>query len=345
MPSEAGGWGLEAGGSGLEAGGIVGDRTERELIAAIQAQLPAPPPWMLVGIGDDAAVIEPERNRAQVLSVDALVEGIHFDRAITPPAAIGHRALAANLSDLAAMGASPRAALLSFVLPAALPLDDFHAIVGGIAALATRHRLHVAGGNLTRSTGPLVVDITVIGSVKRRQALLRGGARPGDDIYVSGTIGAAAAGLQMLKAGQVVESCIRRYLYPEPRVRTGLLLSRNRAASACMDLSDGLADAVRQIADASGVGAIVEAAALPIDLGARAWFDAHGGDAAGRAIAGGDDYELLVGVRPRLRKRLNAVREDDAALTRIGAFTADRALILRRAEGDAPLPRGYSHFR
>jgi thiamine-monophosphate kinase len=337
MPSDAG-----------AAVATVGDRSERELIAAIQTQLPAPPPWMLVGIGDDAAVIEPERNRAEVLTVDALVEGIHFDRAFTPPAAIGHRALAANLSDLAAMGASPRAALLSFVLPAALPLDDFHAIVGGIAALAARHRLHVAGGNLTRSTGPLVVDITVIGSVKRRQALLRSGARPGDDIYVSGTVGAAAAGLQMLRnkiSTTVVESCIRRYLYPEPRVRTGLLLSRNRAASACMDLSDGLADAVRQIADASGVGAIVDAAALPIDPGARAWFDAHGGDAAGCAIAGGDDYELLAGVRPRLRNRLKAIREDDVALTRIGAFTADRALILRCAEGDAPLPRGYSHFR
>jgi thiamine-monophosphate kinase len=337
MPSDAG-----------AAVATVGDRSERELIAAIQTQLPAPPPWMLVGIGDDAAVIEPERNRAEVLSVDALVEGIHFDRAFTPPAAIGHRALAANLSDLAAMGASPRAALLSFVLPAALPLDDFHAIVGGIAALAARHRLHVAGGNLTRSTGPLVVDITVIGSVKRRQALLRSGARPGDDIYVSGTVGAAAAGLQMLRnkiSTTVAESCIRRYLYPEPRVRTGLLLSRNRAASACMDLSDGLADAVRQIADASGVGAIVDAAALPIDPGARAWFDAHGGDAAVCAIAGGDDYELLAGGRPRLRNRLKAIREDDVALTRIGAFTADRALILRRAEGDAPLPRGYSHFR
>src|SRR6267143_6940598 len=150
----------------------ISDCSERELIARIQARLPPPPAWLLVGIGDDAAVVEPERNRAEVLTVDALVEGIHFDRAFVPPDAIGHRALAVNLSDLAAMGAAPRLALLSMALPAALPLADFDAIAGGFAALAARHDVHVAGGNLTRSPGPLMIDVTVIGTVKRRQALV-----------------------------------------------------------------------------------------------------------------------------------------------------------------------------
>src|SRR2546425_6411432 len=136
----------------------ISDCSERELIARIQARLPSPPDWLLVGIGDDAAVVEPERNRAEVLTVDALVEGIHFDRAFVPPDAIGHRALAVNLSDLAAMGAAPRLALLSMALPPALPVDDFDAIAGGIGALAAQHRLHVAGGNLTRSPGPLMID-------------------------------------------------------------------------------------------------------------------------------------------------------------------------------------------
>ncbi|HWF84065.1 MAG TPA: thiamine-phosphate kinase [Vicinamibacterales bacterium] len=358
MPSDAG-----------DASWRVGDRTEGELIARIRTHLPPPPPWMVVGIGDDAAVVEPERNRVEVLSVDALVEGIHFDRAFTPARAIGHRALAANLSDLAAMGAAPRLALLSFALPADLPLHDFDAIVSGIATLAAEHGLHIAGGNLTRSPGPLVIDITVIGSVKRRQALTRSGARAGDEIYVSGTIGGAAAGLQMLQASGfntkdtkartdleegfssvslvsfVSEHCIDRYLHPTPRIRMGLLLSRNRAARACMDLSDGLADAVRQIAETSRVGAIIDAAALPIDASARRWFEARGADAIDAAIAGGDDYELLIGVRPQLRRRLKATRDAGAALTCIGTFTADRALIIRRAEGDTPLPRGYSHFR
>jgi len=369
MRNKAGGWRLEAGDSELEAGassasgapragesGTVAALTERELIRRIQAQLPAPPPWMLVGIGDDAAVVEPERNRAEVFSVDALIEGVHFDRAFTPPRAIGHRALAANLSDLAAMGAAPRLALLSLALPATLSAEDFDALVGGVAALASAHRLHVAGGNLTRSPGPLVVDITVVGTVKRRQALKRSGARAGDDIYVTSFVGSAAAGLQMLRAqhhensssastvSSVVERCTQRYLYPEPRIRMGLMLSRNRAATACMDLSDGLADAVRQVAEASGVGAIVDAALLPIDADARAWFEARGGDAAIEAITGGDDYELLAAVRPKLRNRLEAARSG-VPLTRVGAFTADRALVLRHAGRDAPLPPGYSHFR
>src|SRR5262249_3820016 len=154
--------------------------TETELIDRIRRQLPPSPDWLLVGIGDDAAVIEPARNRVEVLSVDALVEGVHFDRSFVPPDAIGHRALAVNLSDLAAMGAEPRLALLSMALPPRTLLDDFDQIVEGFASLARRHRLHLAGGNLTRSPGPLMLDVTVIGSVKRRQAVTRAGARPGD---------------------------------------------------------------------------------------------------------------------------------------------------------------------
>src|SRR5438105_4745544 len=172
----------------------VSDLSELELIARIRERLPAPPAWMVVGIGDDAAVIEPERNRLEVLSVDALVDGVHFDRAFTPPDAIGHRALAVNLSDLAAMGAAPRFVLLSLALPGALPISDFDGIVAGLTDLAGRSRVHVAGGNLARTPGPLTIDVTVGGTVKRRQAMTRGGARPGDEIYVSGSIGAAAAG-------------------------------------------------------------------------------------------------------------------------------------------------------
>src|SRR5262249_4031823 len=119
----------------------VADLSERELIGRIQPRLPAPPPWLLVGIGDDAAVVEPERNRVEVVSVDALVDGVHFDRAFVPPDAIGHRALAVNLSDLAAMGAEPRLALLSMALPAELTIADFDGIVMGFGRLAARHRL------------------------------------------------------------------------------------------------------------------------------------------------------------------------------------------------------------
>ena len=179
----------------------ISDLTERELIARIQQHLPPSPPWMVVGIGDDAAVVEPERNRLEVLSVDAIVEGVHFDRRFTPPEAIGHRVLAVNLSDLAAMGAEPRLALLSMALPPALTCDEFDRIVAGLATLAARHKLHVAGGNLTQSPGPIVIDVTVMGTVKRRQVLTRSGARPGDEVYVSGAIGGAARAAGLRDAG------------------------------------------------------------------------------------------------------------------------------------------------
>ena len=360
---------------------LASDLTEGDLIARISGRLPAAPDWIAVGIGDDAAVVEPERNRLEVLSVDALVDGIHFDRAFTPPAAIGHRALAVNLSDLAAMGATPRLALLSLALPDSLPIDDFDGIIESLVKLATRCRLAVAGGNLTRIGGPLVIDVTVAGTVKRRQVLTRAGARPGDELYVSGTLGAATAGLEMLRewtrfsatedtgdtevrkspiadreiddftgassASSVLEEgCVQRYLYPEPRLRLGSMLGHNRAATACMDLSDGLADAVRQIAEASGVGAAIDAAALPIDAATRRWFERRGADAVHEAITGGDDYELLFAVSPRLRGRLKAVERHGAApLTRIGSCTADRTLVLRQNGKDLPLPRGYTHFR
>ena len=329
----------------------VGSLTEGDLIARIQEQLPPAPDWLLVGIGDDAAVVEPERNRVEVLSVDALVEGVHFDRAFVPPDAIGHRALAVNLSDLAAMGAAPRLALLSFALPANLPLADFEGMVGGLTRLAARHRIHVAGGNLTRSPGPLMIDITVVGSVKRRQSLTRAGARPGDEIYVSGTIGAAAAGLSMLRASFASKnSSIERYLYPEPRVRLGLLLSRNRAASASIDLSDGLADGVHRVAEASGVGAVIDADALPIEPGVRAWFEERGLDPVAEALTAGDDYELLVTVRPRTRRRLAAAMRCGVPLTRIGRCTESRAALLRVRHGstvrEGELPSGgYDHFQ
>jgi len=334
----------------------VAELSERELVARIRRRLAPAPAWLLVGIGDDAAVVEPERNRVEVLTVDAIVEGIHFDRSFVQPDAIGHRALAVNLSDLAAMGAAPRLALLSMALPSTLTIDDFDAIAGGIAALAAQHGVHVAGGNLTRSPGPLMIDVTVTGTVKRRQALTRSGARPGDDLYVSGTLGAAAAGLDALREvasrkSQVashesqVASVTTAYLRPEPRVRLGLMLARNRAASACIDLSDGLADGVHRIAEASGVGIVVDAGALPIDPAARAWFEAQGEDPIRRALSGGDDYELLFSVRPRTGRRLKEVeRHGGAALTRIGRCTDGGGVQLQCGSEMSPVPQGYSHF-
>jgi thiamine-monophosphate kinase len=331
----------------------VSDLTEQELVSRITSRLAPAPRWVLVGIGDDAAVVEPVRNQVEVLTVDSIVEGVHFDRRFTPSDAIGHRALAVNLSDLAAMAATPRLALLSMALPLDLSCDDFEAIVDGFTALAARHQVHVAGGNLTRSPGPLVLDVTAVGWAKRRSVLTRRGAKPGDSVYVTGTIGGARAGLQALRLSAALaqfEPCVERYVRPQPRVKVGMLLGRNRAATSCMDLSDGLADGLGQIAEASGVGMTVDTTALPIELEARAFFASRGLDAVTQALTAGDDYELLFAVRPRTSRRLTeAARRGGVPLTRIGRCTAERGVVLQGAAASVldagSLPRGFTHFR
>lgn len=327
----------------------VSDLTERALVARVQQHLAAPPSWLTVGIGDDAAVLEPERNRLEVLTVDAVIDGVHFDRRFTPPDAIGHRALAVNLSDLAAMGALPRLALLSFALPPDLLCDDFDAIVRGITVLAAQQHVTVVGGNLTRTPGPLSIDITAMGTAKRRQILTRDGARPGDHLYVTGALGASAAGLLMLQssAAETATACTERYLRPIPRVRAGLLLARNRAASSCIDLSDGLADGVARLSEASQVGIVVQRESVPVDRDAVKWCVAHDRDPI-HVAAQSDDYELLFTVRPRHGGRLKAVvRHGGVPLTRIGVCTDTPGVVLQSSSSTSAqtLPAGFTHFR
>ncbi|MEI6667619.1 MAG: thiamine-phosphate kinase [Acidobacteriota bacterium] len=324
---------------------------ERALIDLIRARVPPAPPWVALGIGDDAALVEPQPRTLDVFTTDAQVDGVHFNRATSPPDAIGHRALAVNLSDLAAMGAQPRVALLSLLLPADLPVSDLTAIIDGLLALAARHEVALVGGNITRTTGPLAIDITAIGSVHPRKFLKRSGARPGDAVWVSGTIGSAAAGLQSLTASPPsdgsMSACQEAYLRPDPRVRLGLLLGRNVAASACLDLSDGLADGLHQLAIASEAGLVIDGNAVPITPEARAWFVGRQVDPLLAAMGGGDDYELLFTVSARQRSRLASVQRvlGGLPLTRIGTVTAGRTVRLKTALGECLVPPGYEHFR
>ena len=194
-----------------------------------------------------------------------------------------------------------------------------------------------------------MVDVTAIGSVRPRRLLTRAGARPGDGVYVTGTIGDACVGLQSLQTarGPAPHACQERYLRPQPRVRAGMLLGRNRAASACMDMSDGLADAVRKVAEASQVGIALDASALPIADEVRRWHDGQGRNVIDAAIGGGDDYELLFTVRPAHRGRLRDVRQRLGGLpvTQIGVVTKERRLSIRAEAGQRPLPEGFDHFR
>jgi thiamine-monophosphate kinase len=206
---------------------------------------------------------------------------------------------------------------------------------------------------VARSPGPLLLDVTAIGRVKPRRILARRGAAQGDGIYVSGTLGAAHAGWLTCRGGapapaaDVSDPCVVRFLTPEPRVRLGLLLGRNRVASSCVDLSDGLGDAVRQMADANGVGAMIDAGALPVPDEARRRFEEAGLDPVLAAIGGGEDYELLFTVPARRRRALAAVMKlaGGVPCTRIGTVTAGTRLILRRGPTRGPLPGGFAHFR
>jgi len=331
---------------------------EHALLARLLARIPRPSASVLVGPGDDAAVLAPGRNERLVVTTDAVVEGVHFNRAYSSPADIGHKALAVNLSDLAAMAATPRWALLSLILPGSCLVSDVEDLVDGLAALAGRHGVSVVGGNITRTDGALVVDVTAGGEAAPRRWLTRSGAKAGHEVYVSGAIGGAAAGLEMLESGTgealaVPGSrfpdpvCVERHRRPEPRVRLGVAVGRARAATAAMDLSDGLADALRQVAAASGVGVRIDGDALPIDACAREWWTSSGVDPVSAAVRGGDDYELLFAVPPRSGGALRSVARHvaDPPLTKIGVFTKDpRELVIARAGKEDALPEGFEHF-
>jgi thiamine-monophosphate kinase len=331
----------------------VSELGERALLARIRARLPKPGTGVVVGVGDDAAVVTGAGSAQVVLTTDALIEGVHFDRAIASAADVGHKALAVNLSDLAAMGATPRWALLSLVLPDGTAVDDVEQLLDGLVALASAESTALVGGNVARSPGPLVVDVTAVGTVHPRRVLTRNAGRPGDELYVSGVIGGGLAGLEMLRSDErqsslpAAASCIDRYRRPHARVRLGRAMGQARAARAAMDLSDGLADAIRQIAEASGCGAEVDAAALPIDDGARRWWEARGEDPVAKALSGGDDYELLFASPAKWRGRVRHARKHAATppLTRIGVLTGarDEYVVLREGRRER-LTGGFEHW-
>jgi len=334
----------------------VGDLGEAACIDRIRLRLPPAPNWVTTGIGDDAAVVEPARGTLDVVTTDTLVEGVHFECTFVSSVDLGHKTLAVNLSDLAAMGATPRIAVLSLVLPPTMAAVDLDALVNGVLTLADRYGVVLVGGNISRSSGPLVLGMTAIGAVRRRRVLTRSGGRPGDQLWVTGALGAGAAGLACLlrhpttgtpDGDPELVGCVTRYRRPEPRVRIGTLLGRSRAASAAVDLSDGLADGLRQLARSSGVGAIVNAADVPVDTAARRWFEQHGHDPLAAAIAGGDDYELLVAVPRANRRRFQAITclTRGVQMTRIGELTKAPDVVVRTDAGDQPLPVGYEHFR
>jgi len=298
----------------------------------------------VLGVGDDCALIQPTSGQQLAISTDMLVEGRHF-RSTVDPARLGRKALAVNLSDLAACGAQP----LAFTLALALPRADHHWLEGfsrGLLALADAQGCELIGGDTTQ--GPLNISITVFGEVPPDQALLRHAAQVGDDIYVSGTLGDARLALEVFRghysaAGEVFERARARMECPTPRVELGLAL--RGVAHAAIDVSDGLLGDLGHVLKRSGVGAQIDtgwiqgSAALTPDVLALPWprrLDC--------VLAGGDDYELLFTAAVQDRERIHALASDvEVPITRIGRITADSGLRVLDPQGQ-PINRRFASF-
>lgn len=290
----------------------------------------APVCGVVLGIGDDAAILRLPPDQDLVVSVDTLVAGVHFPPAMAPEH-IGHRALAVNLSDLAAMGAKP----LWFTLALTLPEADEVWLEGfsrGLAALAQRFAIALVGGDTTR--GPLSITVQVHGSVARGMALRRDGAQPGDDVHVSGVPGSAALGLQRVLAGHGAEDELARvFLYPEPRIALGLRLCG--IASAAIDVSDGLFADAGHIATRSGVRIVLASERLPLCAGSETQT------ALDLCLAGGDDYELCFTASPVQRGTITGIASAlGLRCTRIGAVLQGEGV---ECDGHDAV-HGYQHF-
>lgn len=309
-----------------------------------------------LGIGDDCALLRPRRGEDVAVTTDLSIDGRHFRLGWHPPEAIGHRTLARGLSDLAAMGARPLGAFLSLGLPRELGrpgmekqrsswLDRFF---DGLLRLADAHSTVLAGGDLAES--PIVVaDIVLIGAVQRGRGMLRSGARAGDEIYVSGALGGAASALARLGEWAGSRKRLTRemptaaaeelaaHLYPQPRVQQGLWLRQQKAATAAIDISDGLSTDMTHLCEESGVAAEIDAELLPV----------HAGATLEQALHGGEDYELLFTARENARIPTTIA---GVAVTRIGRVVRRRSdrpqiTLISGRNRHSIAPRGWEHFR
>jgi thiamine-monophosphate kinase len=303
---------------------------------------PTSDPDVVLGIGDDAAVLAVNGHVA--VTVDTLVAGVHFPDGCAP-ALLGYRLMAVNLSDLAAMGAQPRWGTLALTLPSADEpwLDGFSR---GLFELADRYGVSLVGGNLSR--GPLTLTLTLLGVVEPKNMLTRGGGHVGDDVYVTGTLGDSAAGIALILErsaaphGSAAAALKERFYRPVPRVGAGLALGP--LATAAIDISDGLLADLGHICKASGCGATIDVERVPLSVELLSLFPPQ--DALAQALGGGDDYELCFTAPPSRAEEIEAVLEASGTpVRRIGQLVAGQSVVCRRAgEPYTPAVRGYRHF-
>lgn len=280
---------------------------------------------LVCGIGDDAAVFRSTAGKETVITVDLLVEDVDFRRTTTPPYLLGHKALAVSLSDIAAMGARPLWSIISIGVPEEVWETDFvERLYDGLMDLANRYGVQLIGGDTSRTPESVVIDSIVTGECAAGAAVMRSGAKPGDQIFVTGSLGGAAAGLRLIERGahlaeqnlgdedsQKLDHILLRQLRPQPRVGWGIVLGEERLATSMIDLSDGLSSDLNLLCTASHVGASIDSSLLPIDTHVTELCGRRALDPLQLALHGGEDFELLFTVKPgdvaRLPRRVDGV--------------------------------------
>ena len=310
--------------------------SERKLIERIRKRTGHGNVRLVRGIGDDCAVLRPPSGHELLVTTDFCLENVHFRREWHPARAVGHRCLVRGLSDIAAMGGEPLAVFLSLALPSDLRQAWVDGFIGGLLALAKRWRVPLAGGDIAQSPQGVMADIVVLGSVPKGHALLRSTAKPGDIVYVTGTLGLSVAALNQFRAGKRPSPrSAPRHFFPEPRIDVARVLRERKLASAMIDVSDGLSTDLSHICEESGVGAVVYAESVPRPKRA---------DGLELALHGGEDYELLFTAPPdkRLPREIRGV-----SITPIGEILPGHQMWLASHDGKRSVlqPRGWEHFR
>ncbi|MDW8067281.1 MAG: thiamine-phosphate kinase [Anaerolineae bacterium] len=333
----------------------VRDLGEFGLIDRIARSLPPPGEGVIVGIGDDVAVLRGS-DRHVLATCDIQVEGVHFLREKITPYQLGRKAVAINVSDIAAMGGIPRYLLVSLVLPKETEVEFVDGLYEGMREECSRWGAEIVGGNMAHSPGGVIVDLFLLGEVEPDRLLRRSGARVGDRVLVTGTLGDSAAGLTLLLRSEATGSdvhrafVLRRHLTPTPRLWEGRAISRSGLGTAAIDVSDGLASDIGHICETSGVGVHLWADAIPVSDAARAIAAAVGADPLEWALFGGEDYELLfTAPADRAEDLAHWVQEETGTpVSIIGEIVpADQGMTLVRADGSVlPLRKGgWDHFR
>ena len=334
-------------------------RSEFDFINALRQRVASSNQSVITGIGDDAAVFRSSLGKEAVISVDLLVEDVDFRRTTTPPYLLGHKALAVSLSDLAAMGSRPLWAMVSIGVPEDIWQSDFvDRFYEGWLDLANQYGVQLIGGDTSRTNERVVIDSIAIGECSAGMAVKRTGASPGDQIFVTGSLGAAAAGLRLIERGahlaeqnlsdedsQKLDHVLLRQLRPEPRVGWGIVLGEERLATAMIDLSDGLSSDLNHLCVASNVGALIDASLLPIDERVVELCGRRALDPLQLALHGGEDFELLFTVKRENVARLPR-RVDGIEIKRIGEITQanDGVKIVEGTRTWELRPGGWKHF-